>query len=29
MEHGGTRLFADCRRQRVLSPIDQDKADRE
>lgn len=26
---GGTRLLADCRRQRVLSPIDQDKADRE
>jgi hypothetical protein len=28
-EHGGSRLLADCRRQRVLSPIDQDRADRE
>ena len=28
-EHNGTRLLADCRRQRVLSPIDQDRADRE
>lgn len=28
-EHSGSRLLADCRRQRVLSPIDQDKADRE
>ncbi len=27
-EHGGTRLLPDCRRQRVLSPIDQDKAAR-
>ena len=28
-EHRGSRLLADCRRQRFLSPIDQDKADRE
>ena len=27
-EHGATRLLADCRRQRVLSPIDRDKAAR-
>jgi hypothetical protein len=25
----GSRLLADCRRQRVLSPIEQDRADRE
>ena len=28
-ENGGSHLLADCRLQRVLSPIDQDKADRE
>jgi hypothetical protein len=28
-EHHGSRLLADCRRQRVLSPIDQDRADRD
>jgi hypothetical protein len=28
-DHGGSRLLADCRRQRVLNPADQDKADRE
>jgi hypothetical protein len=28
-DHGGSRLLADCRRQRVLNPGDQDKADRE
>jgi SpoIIAA-like len=29
IEHRGSRLLADCRRQRVLSPVDQDTADRE
>jgi hypothetical protein len=28
-DHGGSRWLADCRRQRVLSPADQDRADRE
>ena len=28
-ENGGSRMLADCRRQRVLSPIEQDRADRE
>jgi SpoIIAA-like len=28
-EHGGTRLLADCRRQRVLNLADQDRANRE
>lgn len=28
-EHGGSRLLADCRRQRVLNPADQERADRE
>lgn len=27
-DHHGSRLLADCRRQRVLSPADQDRADR-
>src|SRR5438270_241155 len=27
-EHGGSRLLADCRRQRVLNPADQERADR-
>ena len=27
--HGGSRLLADCRRQRVLNPADQERADRE
>ena len=29
IDHSGSRLLADCRRQRVLNPADQDKADRE
>jgi hypothetical protein len=28
-DHGGSRWLADCRRQKVLSPADQDRADRE
>jgi hypothetical protein len=28
-EHGGARLLADCRRQRILNPADQERADRE
>jgi len=28
-EHGGSCLLADCRRQRILNPADQEKADRE
>lgn len=28
-DHAGSRLLADCRRQRVLNPADQEKADRE
>jgi hypothetical protein len=28
-DHGGSRLLADCRRQRVLNPADQERADRE
>ncbi|MHB8686031.1 MAG: STAS/SEC14 domain-containing protein [Candidatus Dormibacteraceae bacterium] len=28
-EHGGSRLLADCRHQKVLKPGDQDSADRE
>lgn len=28
-EHRGSRLLADCRRQRVLNPADQERADRE
>jgi len=28
-EHGATRLLADCRRQRVLNPEDQEKANHE
>ncbi|HET7420866.1 MAG TPA: hypothetical protein VFL27_10840 [Candidatus Dormibacteraeota bacterium] len=28
-EHGGSCLLADCRRQRVLNPADQERADRE
>jgi hypothetical protein len=28
-EHGGSRLLADCRRQKVLNPKDQDLANRE
>ena len=28
-QHGGSRLLADCRLQRVLSPVEQDRADRE
>jgi hypothetical protein len=28
-DHHGTRWLADCRRQKVLSPADQDRADRE
>jgi len=28
-DHGGSRLLADCRLQKVLSPADQDRADRE
>ena len=28
-EHHGSRVLADCRRQKVLSPADQEKADRE
>jgi hypothetical protein len=28
-EHGGSRWLADCRLQKVLSPADQDRADRE
>jgi hypothetical protein len=28
-DHRGSRLLADCRLQRVLSPADQDRADRE
>ena len=28
-EHRGSRLLADCRRQRVLNPDDQDRADKE
>jgi len=29
LDHGGSRLLADCRRQRVLNPADQERADRE
>ncbi len=29
IKHRGSRLLADCRRQRVLSPAEQDRADRE
>ena len=29
VDHQGSSLLADCRRQRVLNPADQDKADRE
>jgi hypothetical protein len=29
MDHGGSRLLADCRRQRVLNPADQERANRE
>ena len=28
-DHGGSRLLADCRRQRVLNPADQERADHE
>ena len=28
-DHTGSRLLADCRRQRVLNPADQERADRE
>ena len=28
-DHGGSCLLADCRRQRVLNPADQERADRE
>lgn len=28
-DHHGSRLLADCRRQRVLNPADQERADRE
>src|SRR2546429_8779464 len=28
-DHGGSRLLADCRRQRVLNPADQERADQE
>jgi hypothetical protein len=28
-DHGGSRWLADCRRQKVLNPADQDQADRE
>jgi len=28
-EHQGSRMLADCREQRVLSPVDQERADRE
>lgn len=28
-DHSGSRLLADCRRQRVLNPADQERADRE
>ena len=28
-DHGGSRLLADCRRQRVLNPADQDRANEE
>ena len=28
-EHGGSKLLADCRRQRVLNPADQDRANEE
>jgi len=28
-DHRGSRWLADCRRQKVLSPADQDRADRE
>jgi hypothetical protein len=28
-DHGGSRLLADCRRQRVLNPADQERANRE
>ena len=28
-EHNGSRLLADCRRQRVLNPTDQERANRE
>ncbi len=28
-DHAGSRLLADCRRQRVLNPADQERADRE
>jgi hypothetical protein len=28
-DHGGSRWLADCRRQKVLNPADQDRADRE
>jgi hypothetical protein len=29
IKHSGSRLLADCRRQKVLSPVEQDRADRE
>ena len=29
LDHGCARLLADCRRQRVLNPADQERADRE
>ncbi len=29
LDHAGSRLLADCRRQRVLNPADQERADRE
>jgi hypothetical protein len=29
LDHGGSRLLADCRRQRILNPADQERADRE
>jgi hypothetical protein len=29
LNHRGSRLLADCRQQKVLSPVEQDRADRE
>jgi hypothetical protein len=29
VDHSGSRLLADCRRQRILNPADQERADRE
>jgi hypothetical protein len=29
IEHSASRLLADCRRQKVLGPVEQDRADRE